>query len=523
MSTVPLADPASGQDTRDGRIALGISRLSKTFPGTTALDDVSFDVRAGHIHGLLGGNGCGKSTLIKILAGVYQGDPGGRLSFGGLETPSEATTTDLARSCGLRFVHQNASTFTDMTVAENIAIGGQFPARAGRIRWRELRRRTQALMDRFEIDARPDDRLSDLRAADQTMVAIARALQDDEGTDDAGVSVLVLDEPTASLPEHEVNVLLGALRRYAARGQTILYVSHRLDEVLSITDRVTVLRDGRHVTTTSTNGLTESRLIEYIVGRPLGQVYATPSEQRKTDRLLAVRNLCVGPIKNLSFEVRSGEVLGIAGLLGSGRTELLHAIFGVERPRSGEIRLEGDELLPRNAADAMRRGIALVPEDRVADAAFLDMSVRANLSIAEVKRYTRRGVMSRSLERARAREYIDQFSIRTPDDTVELSSLSGGNQQKVVLARWLQRSPRLLLLDEPTQGVDVGARADVYAAVRAAVHKGMAAILVTSDFEELALASDRVLVLSNGGVCAEIRGKELTRHRLTELVFAAND
>ena len=504
------------------RMALRVKALSKTFSGTKALDDVSFEVGASDIHGLLGGNGCGKSTLIKILAGVLQSDAGGTFEINGAATASDSTSPELARMQGLRFVHQNASTFTDMTVAENIAIGGPFPTQVGRINWRALKRHTQALLDRFEIDARPDDRLCDLRAADQTMIAIARALQD-VSTDSEHQSVLVLDEPTASLPEHEVNILLHALRRYAAQGQTILYVSHRIDEVMSITDSITVLRDGRHVITRPTEGLTESQLIEHIVGSPLTQAYATAEVSTATDRVMSVRNLNAGPLKDISFDIRKGEILGFAGLLGSGRTELLHALFGSLPRESGEIEVNGQVLKAKTAGQSMASGIALVPEDRVAEAAFMDMPVRQNLSIAKVSRYSRRGVLRASVERTRAAELIKRFSIRTAGDDALLSSLSGGNQQKVVLARWLQRDPAVLLLDEPTQGVDVGARADVYSAVRQAVTEGMAAILVTSDFEELAMTADRVLVMSNGRICAEVTGDQLTRHNLTELVFSANE
>ncbi|WCB96858.1 Ribose import ATP-binding protein RbsA [Baekduia alba] len=517
MTTTPLLN---GQ----GRTAaLTVSRLSKTFPGTQALCDVSFAVAPGQIHGLLGGNGSGKSTLIKILAGVHAGDAGGELAFGTRTVASDATTPELAYACGLRFVHQSSTTFPDMTVAENIAIGGGFPTRLGRVRWGQLRRETRSLLERFEIDAHPDDLLGELGAADQTMVTIARALQDEDG-DGGAVSVLVLDEPTASLPEHEVDVLLSALRRYAAQGQTILYVSHRIEEVLSITDAVTVLRDGQHVVTRPTEGLTEAALIEHIVGRPLEQVFSPPSEQQALETLLQVQGLGDGErLKDVSFTVGRGEVVGIAGLLGSGRTELLELLFGLRAPAGGQIRLGGDEVRIGRPKDAMALGIAFVPEDRELDAAFLDMTVRENLSAAQVGRYQSHGRIQHAQERADALRSIEEFTIRTPGDGELLSSLSGGNQQKVILARWLRRDPRLLLLDEPTQGVDVGARADAYRSVRRAVEGGMGAILVTSDFEELALASDRVLVLRGGRLVAELRGDELSRQRLTELVFTTQE
>ncbi|MFJ2261590.1 sugar ABC transporter ATP-binding protein [Streptomyces sp. NPDC087844] len=516
--------------------ALAVSHLTKTFGATLALDDVSFEVGAGHIHGLLGGNGSGKSTLIKILAGVYTGDPGGELRIGTRSVPADATSPDSARRCGLRFVHQSTSTFPELTLAENIAIGDRFPTSAGRIRWARLRRRTAELLERFEIDAHPGDRLGDLRPADQTMVAIARALQDvgqddrrDNGLDgpriggqDGGGSrpVLVLDEPTASLPEHEVSVLLDALRRYSRAGQTILYVSHRIDEVLDLTDATTVLRDGRHVVTRSTGAMTEAQMIEHIVGRPVERVFAENTAAPTTgDPVLEVEGLAGGPLAGVDLTVRAGEIVGIAGLLGTGRTELLRMIFGDHPVDSGSIRLAGDDVRPRSPGQAMALGIAHVPEGREREAAFLDLSVRENLSAAEVTKYWSRGRLDRRQERGDADHAITEFAIRASGQDALMSSLSGGNQQKVVLARWLRRNPRLLLLDEPTQGVDVGARADVYAAIRAAVSDGMAALVVSSDFDELAHACDRVLVLRDGRITAEVSGADLHRHHLTELVF----
>ncbi|MFF4053612.1 sugar ABC transporter ATP-binding protein [Streptomyces chartreusis] len=501
--------------------ALAISHLTKTFGATLALDDVSFEVSAGHIHGLLGGNGSGKSTLIKTLAGVHTADPGGELRVGTRTIPTDATSPELARRCGLRFVHQSTSTFPELTLAENIAIGDRFPTSAGRVRWSQLRRRTAALLERFEIDAHPADRLGDLRPADQTMVAIARALQDDGHDEVGGLSVLVLDEPTASLPEHEVSVLLDALRRYAYAGQTILYVSHRIDEVLDLTDAMTVLRDGRHVITRSTMGMTEAQMIEHIVGRPVERVFAETAADPAAigDPVLEVEGLAGGPLRGIDLTVRAGEIIGIAGLLGTGRTELLRMIFGDHPIESGTIRLGGDTVRPGNPGQAMTLGIAHVPEDREHEAAFLDLSVRENLSAAEITKYWGGGRLDRRHERRDAHRAITDFAIRTSGQDALMSSLSGGNQQKVVLARWLRRNPRLLLLDEPTQGVDVGARADVYAAIRASVSGGMAAVVVSSDFDELAHACDRVLVLRDGRITAEVRGTDLHRHRLTELVF----
>jgi ribose transport system ATP-binding protein len=502
--------------------ALKIRSLSKTFGATQALRDVSFQVLRGRIHGLLGGNGSGKSSLIKILAGIYRGEPGGSIDLLSKTIASDAITPEIARERGLRFVHQNPAVFQSMTVAENMAIGNAFPTSFGRVRWGRLRRRTQELLDRFEIAARPDDEMAELRPADQTMVAIARALQDD---DENSVAALVLDEPTASLPDHEVEILLGAVRRFAAHGHTILYVSHRLDEVLQIADSVTILRDGRHVVTRPVAGMTEGDLIEQIVGQPLNRVFAvrrSESEEGAAERappVLEVSRLRGGPLVDVSFKAYAGETLGVAGLLGSGRTELLRMIFGAHPVDGGEIRMGGVPVAFREPQEAMTAGVAHVPESREQGGIFQGLSVAQNLSIGQLSRYWNGWRYDHRREQAEARESIREFAVKTENEAVLISALSGGNQQKVVLARWLRRNPRILLLDEPTQGVDVGAREDVYASVRRGVKRGMAAIVVSSDFGELAQVCDRVIILRNGRIADEVGRDLLDRNRLTELVL----
>jgi len=506
-------------DAESEQTVLRLSHLSKAFPGTRALDDVSFDVRKGEFHALLGGNGSGKSTLIKILAGVYHGEPGGTITVDGLEIPAERTSPEAARAAGLHFVHQNPAVFPALSVAENLAIGHGFETtRAGNVRWRAVRRRTSALLERFDIPAEPETLVRDLRPAERAMVAIARALQDQEG-DDSGV--LVLDEPTASLPRAEVIRLLGALTRYAASGQTILFVSHRLDEVVDTSDRATVLRDGRLAGTLVGDEITEDRLIELIAGRPLDHVFPQMPEVHGEDVALEVRSLAGGPLRGVSFSLRRGEVLGVAGLLGSGRSELLKMIFGAYPVRSGEILLDGHTAHLRDIGDAMRAGIAYVPEDRGGEAAFFDMSVSENMTAALVSRYWKGMRLHHRSADADARAAIGQFFVRTASERQDLSTLSGGNQQKVILARWLMRKPRVLLLDEPTQGVDVNARAEIYNLVRQAVADGCSVLVVTSDFEELSHVSDRVIVLNQGRVCAELSGPDITPTRLTELAYSS--
>ncbi len=504
-----------------GAPALELSHISKSFPGTRALEDVSFSVRRGEFHALLGGNGSGKSTLIKILAGVYRGEPGGTITVDGREIAAEHTSPEAARDLGLHFVHQQPVVFPTMDVAENLAIGRGFERTAvGRVDWRAVRRRTTALLERFDISARPETLVRDLRPAERAMVAIARALQDQEG--ERG-GLLVLDEPTASLPRAEVIRLLGALTRYAAQGQTILFVSHRLDDVVGTADRATVLRDGRVAGTIEGGDITEARLIELIAGRPLSRVFPEMPEVSGDQVVLEARHLAGGPLVDVSFGLRRGEVLGVAGLLGSGRSELLKMIFGAYRVRSGEIVLDGIPVRFRHIGEAMRAGMAYVPEDRGGEAAFYDMTVTENLTAALVSRYWKRGLLRHRQADEDARRAIGEFGVLSSSENQELSRLSGGNQQKVILARWLIRKPRILLLDEPTQGVDVNARAEIYDLVRNAVADGCSVLIVTSDFEELAHVCDRVIVLNQGRVRAEVRQPDIDATTLTELAYTTRE
>jgi ribose transport system ATP-binding protein len=502
-----------------GEPALAVRELSKAFGATQALDGVSFGVQDAQIHAVLGENGSGKSTFVKVLAGVCRADEGS-IVVNKREVSAGDVTPANAQELGLRFVHQSPTVFATMTVAENMALGTEFPTQLGRIRWRELRKKTRLLLERYGIAATPDTLLGDLRSADQTMVAIARALRDSDESNDL---VLVLDEPTAALPEQEVELLLATLRACSEIGQTIIYVSHRIEEVLSVADSVTVLRDGRHVITRSAAGLTEAELVSHIIGRQLTAMFPSGAPPATQDTTLEVSHLSGGPLRDVSFVARKGEIVGIAGLLGTGRTELLRMIFGAYPKDGGEIRLNGQLIEAGSPKAAMALGIGYVPEDRHQDAAYATMSVRENITIARLSQYWQRLRFHHRRERDESREYIGRFSIRTSSDKEPLSSLSGGNQQKVVLARWLSLNPTLLLLDEPTQGIDIGARADVYQFIRQAVDGGMTAILVSSDFEELARVADRVLILGRGRVGAELPTADLDRMRITELVYSMGD
>jgi len=494
-------------------VVVTVADVAKTFGSTRALKGVDLEVRRGEIHALVGGNGSGKSTLIKILTGVYQADRGGSIAINGVVRDAARSTPEEARADGIHAVHQDLGVFADMSVMENMALGYGYETGWGhRIRWRSQRRRTLELLERFEIVAKPETPLRALSRAVRTQVAIARALQAEEH---GSGGLLILDEPTSSLPAHEVGLVIEILRRYAADGQAFLYVSHRLDEVLELADRVTVLRDGEKVGTYEAGALDEEKLIRLILGKQVSRVFPSMPEVPKGSPALAVKGLSAGPLADVTMSAQPGEVVGIGGLLGSGRTELLRAIFGDLDRRSGEIYLGGAEFSPRGPAQAMDAGVAYVPEDRAADAAFSDLSVATNISIANISDYWRRGHIAYRSIRHDARRVMDEFLVKASSESGLLVTLSGGNQQKVVLARWLRRQPRLLLLDEPTQGVDVGARAEIYGLIREAIADGATALIVASDFEELAHVSDRVIMLREGRIVGELKPPELTVEALT--------
>ena len=496
--------------------ALAVSGLSKTYPGMRALTSVSLRIGPGELHALVGGNGSGKSTLVKLIAGVEHADPGGQVTVGSRTVEAHHMTPALSRSLGLRFVHQDAGVFTDISIAENLALGRRFTTGlGGRILWKQVRREAEQLLARVGLHCDPSAPLSSLSAASQTLVAVARALADVEDA----ASVLVLDEPTAALPNDEAGKLLSTLRTLTEEGLAVLLITHRLDEVVGVADRVSALRGGQLVGTVAGDEVTHDRLIEFIVGRPLGAVFPEMPEPRDDADVLTVENLSAGPLKDVSFTVRRGEIVGVAGLLGTGRTTLLRTIFGEYRARGGTLALAGRPLDGHSAREAIARGIGYVPEDRKNDAVFNDLSVRENLVAASLPQFWRWSGMSTRRETAEAARARAEFGIKAPDLESPISSLSGGNQQKAILARWLRLKPSLLLLDEPTQGVDIGARADIYAIVRRAVGEGASVLLVASDFDELARVSDRVIVVRNGRVTAEVKPPELDQHVLTQLAY----
>jgi ribose transport system ATP-binding protein len=495
------------QDRRNGdperATAIAVRGLRKSFAGTQALKDFDIELRQGEVHALVGGNGSGKSTLIKILAGVYQADAG-TVERGGVTTELSGQTPADAREMGLRFVHQDLGIIPILSVAENLAIGDRFPTAPGaRIKWRKLRRQTKETLARFHVDVDPSTPAAHLSTPQQAMLAIARALQTIDA-DERGI--LVLDEPTASLPPDEATLLLTSIRRLAEQGHTVLLVTHRLDEVKRAADRVTGVRDGVRAGTIETEAMTEADAVHLILGRRLESARAP--ERRRADAaaapVLEVKDLSGGPLHGLSLSVRPGEVVGVAGLLGSGRTELLEMIFGARPTSGGEVRFEGEAVTSLTPGAMRRRGLAFVPEDRQSEAVFPDQSVAQNVTAGRMGPYFSGGFIRDRRVLREVTADIGTFAVKTSSPRAGIQTLSGGNQQKVILARWLREKPRVILLDEPTQGIDVGAREEIFELIGRATEEGAAVVLVSSEFEELTRLAHRVLVLSEGRITKEM-------------------
>jgi ribose transport system ATP-binding protein len=499
-------------------VALRLTGLNKSFGSVQVLHDASLVVRPGTVHALLGGNGSGKSTTIKILAGVYQAD-GGELEVFGERHTLDGYLPTLAAKAGLRFVHQDLGLFDDLAIEENFALDAGYPRTAlGGIDWRKLRRRVTTLMAAYCIDGTPQTPVNRLRPADRTLVAIARALQDGETN-----CIVVLDEPTASLGKKESEELLARVRLRADQGQTFVIVSHRLQEVLSVANDFTVFRDGHVVGQLVDADPTEDDIVRIMAGglawalRPTGSISHATAEP-----VLEFRGVRKRPLRGVDLTVHRGEIVGVAGLAGSGRSTLLATAFGRVVPESGEMLLGGRPFAPRAVDDAMAAGVALVPEDRAREAAFPDLTIDENLSMNVLHRLWRRGLIRRNESLWNAAALIARFGVKVAGARALFSSMSGGNQQKVVIARWLQRNPRVILLDEPTQGVDIMSRADIYGVIRdAAATTGACVLIASSDLSELHALCDRVVVLAGGRITQEVAAGEISVDDLTALVLKA--
>ena len=493
-------------------LLLSASSISKSFEGVSALRRVSFDLREGEVHALVGENGAGKSTLIKIMTGAEQPDAG-TLSVAGRSVPH--MTPALARSLGIAVIYQQASLFPHLTVAENLALALEMGSVWRRVDWAARRRRALELLEEAGAAIDPGRPAGTLSMPEQQMVEIAKAIG-------ADARIVIMDEPTASLMDHEVERLFSVIGMLRSHGGGIVYISHRLDEVFAVSDRITILRDGETVTTCGTAAIDRSALIQQMVGRPLGEVFPTrphaPGEVAL--ELRRVSNRAIG-IHDVSLVVRRGEVLGVAGLVGSGRTELAETLFGLEPADDdeGEILVNGATVRIESPWAAIRLGIGYVPEDRRQHGVVPEMSMASNASLASLGAMSSRGLIDRALERRSAEDHVARLRIKTPSTSAEVGTLSGGNQQKVALARWLSIEPGILILDEPTQGVDVGAKAEIHALIQELAGRGLAIVMISSELPEVLAMSDRVMVMHAGTVSGVLSRDEATQDRILALAL----
>ncbi len=480
---------------------IAIEGLSKSFSGIRVLKDVSFDVRPGEVHALLGENGAGKSTLIKTIAGVHKPD-GGTIAVDG--KPVTLTTPRDAQRLGIAVVYQELLLFPELTVAENIFLGHAPRKTWGGIDWRAVRARARALLDDLDShDLDVDASVGTLSVANRQRVEIAKALSRD-------AKLLIMDEPTAALAEADVRRLMDVVRKLRGRGVAIIYVSHRMNEIFALSDRVTVLRDGALVGTRPTSDVTEASLVAMMVGREIAQLFPKV-EAKRGDVVLQLDRVSFGNrVRDVSLTLRAGEILGIAGLIGSGRTELALTIFGVTPAASGEIRLGGKTVRVDSPRKARDLGIAYVPEDRGSQGLVRPMTVAENGSMAILDKLASGTIIDRGRERQNALAAIERFGIRTRGPEQAVRQLSGGNQQKVVLAKWLAAEPRVIIMDEPTRGIDVGAKSEIHALMGRLAQQGLAILMISSELPEVLGMSDRVLVMNGGRIVAEFPRAEAT-------------
>ncbi|XXT14684.1 sugar ABC transporter ATP-binding protein [Sorangium sp. So ce429] len=491
---------------------LAMRGIVKRFPGVTALAGVSLSLRAGEVLAVMGENGAGKSTLMKILGGAYPPDEGQIIIDG---APVALHGVSAAKRLGIALVHQELMLASNLDIAANIFLGneGSSGRLLARLRRDELNTRAAALMRRVGLSLPPTTPVSALTAGQMQMVEIAKALS-------VNARIIIMDEPTSSLAAGESAELFAIIRKLRAEGIGIIYISHRMDEVLSLSDRIAVLRDGKHVGDLPRAEATHDRIVAMMVGRELsGHYFPEKRERPPREPVLVVSDLLVpGAPAGVSFTARRGEILGFAGLVGSGRTELMQAIFGATRALGGAMTLEGKPYLPRTTRDAIDRGVYLAPEDRKRHGLVLPMTLVENTSLPNLASYSRWGWLRRDAERRVARSEVDRLRIKTPTLEQRAVNLSGGNQQKIVLGKWLSMSPRVLILDEPTRGIDVGTKAEIYRHMAALADAGITLLMVSSDMEEVLGMSDRVVVMHERRIKGVLQREGLTQERIATLM-----
>ncbi len=489
----------------DNNYILTLKNITKEFPGVKALDDVTINIERGTIHGLVGENGAGKSTLIKVLAGIYQPNKGEIILDG---KPCRFNSPIEARRAGISVVHQEIKLAEPLSVAENMFLGN-VQLKNGLVDWKGMRRRAREIVEDLGMDIDINAQVSSLTVAKKQIVEIMHAINNNS-------RILIMDEPSAVLTDRELEVMFRIVKQLRDEGITIIYISHRLDEIFGLCSNVSVLRDGWHIDTIPVASVDRQGLINMMVGREMGQEY--PKEVGNVGgTILEVKNLSRGILQDISFEVKSGEVFGISGLVGAGRTELARAILGIDKPESGEVYVRGKKVHYRTFADAIRDGLGLIPEDRKLQGLVQIMSVKRNTTLVNMKRVLRAGVISSSLEEKLSKEYADKLHVVTPSMETEVQYLSGGNQQKVVIAKWLFQNSEILFLDEPTRGIDVGAKAEIYRLINRMAKEGKTIIMISSEMPELLGMCDRIMVMHEGHKMGELNAAEATQAKIMAL------
>lgn len=482
------------------KILLEMHHVHKRFAGVHALNDVSFKLKAGEVHALLGENGAGKSTLIKVLGGIYQADEGEILIDG---NKVEIKGVEDAKKSGVAIIHQELVLVSHMTVAENIFLGREF-GKGILVNRRKMNEEAQKLLNEHQVDIRADVLVGKLTIAQQQMVEIVKAISHNS-------KILVMDEPTSSIADKEVEFLFETMRKLTKRGVGIIYISHKMSELEQICDRVTVMRDGMYVGTESVKNTTKDKLIAMMVGRALENYY-TRDYQEPGEEVLRCEHISDGNIvKDVNFHLKKGEIIGFAGLVGAGRSETMKAIFGLTKDVSGEIMINGEKVKVTSPVEAMKHGLALVPEDRKQEGLYKVQSVRFNMTIEVLEQFIKGISVDEKKEIELTRKYIDMMSTKTPTQMQKIGNLSGGNQQKVIIGRWLATNPNVLILDEPTRGVDVGAKSEIYVIMNELVKKGVSIIMVSSELPEIINMSDRVYVMAEGRVTGCLNHDEVTQ------------
>lgn len=488
--------------------ALRLEGIVKSFPGVRALDGVSFDLRPGEVHALMGENGAGKSTLMKVLGGVLAPNAG-QIFIG--DDPVVMTSPKQAKAMGVMFIHQELSLAGELSVAENIFLG-ELPLKSfGRVDWGKLYAATDRILETLNVGFDAKTRVGDLSIANQQMVEIGRALTVDP-------RAVIFDEPTASLTDAEKVVLFNVIGDLQARGVGIIYISHRMEEIFKITDRISVLRDGQYRGTLNTSETNEDEVTQLMIGRSL-DLSRNASHHQMGETALEVRNLSCGRLfQDVSFSVRKGEVLGFYGLVGAGRTEIAETIFGLRTPSAGQILLNGQEVQITSPIDAIRLGISLVPEDRKDQGLVLGMNCKDNMSLPQVGRLTKGPFVDHTAEIAIFDKYREKLDIRTPGWRQAVGNLSGGNQQKIVIGKWLSMHPEVLIVDEPTRGIDVGSKSEIHNLIRDLAAQGFAVIVISSEMPEVLHVADRIIAMFAGRVMRELSAAEVTEDNLIQAI-----